>query len=294
DDGGGINVGFAPGDTNPINTVTIINCTITSNVGSNGGGSGIGGGLCNFDVANTISIGNTIIALNTLNNIGSSVDASGTVISLCNNLIGDGTGSTGWQACDLAGTQAVPIDPLLNSLADNGGPTQTISLQGLSQALDAGNNALVMNPPFDAPPYYDQRGVGYPRIVDNGVGAIVDIGAFEFSGSADDDGDGVTVADGDCDDTDPDNYPGNTEVCDGQDNDCNTLDDFGNPGVGGQEVDGDGDGSFACVDCNDGDINNFPGNTEICDGLDNDCNTLDDYGNPGVGGQEVDGDGDGS
>lgn len=44
---------------------------------------------------------------------------------------------------------------------------------------------------------------------------------------ADADGDGVTFCGGDCDDNDPDNYPGNVEVCDGQDNDCDGMDNCG-------------------------------------------------------------------
>lgn len=36
-------------------------------------------------------------------------------------------------------------------------------------------------------------------------------------------------------------------------------------------VDADGDGSYSNVDCDDGDNNVFPGATEVCDGLDNDC-----------------------
>jgi len=37
------------------------------------------------------------------------------------------------------------------------------------------------------------------------------------------------------------------------------------------DEDGDGDGALACNDCDDLDPNNFPGNPEDCDGLDNDC-----------------------
>ncbi len=44
------------------------------------------------------------------------------------------------------------------------------------------------------------------------------------------DGDGVTTCDGDCDDGDGDNFPGNPEACDGADNDCD----------GAVEADGDG------------------------------------------------------
>ncbi|MHC4445082.1 MAG: thrombospondin type 3 repeat-containing protein [Planctomycetota bacterium] len=49
----------------------------------------------------------------------------------------------------------------------------------------------------------------------------------------------------DCDDSDPDNYPGNTEVCDGQDNDCDNLVDDDDPGCTGQSTwyrDADNDG----------------------------------------------------
>ena len=41
------------------------------------------------------------------------------------------------------------------------------------------------------------------------------------------DGDPVWLCEGDCDDGDPNNYPGNEEVCDGADNDCDTEVDEG-------------------------------------------------------------------
>jgi len=109
------------------------------------------------------------------------------------------------------------------------------------------------------------------------------------------DSDGVTVcgpdgvsgtADDDCDDSNPAAFPGNAEVCDGLDNDCNNLADADLAG----EVDADGDGSLSCIDCNDALPSNAPGNLEVCDGLDNDCNGLADA--DGLG--EVDLDGDGS
>ena len=89
------------------------------------------------------------------------------------------------------------------------------------------------------------------------------------------DGDGsasVTSGGVDCDDNDPNNFPGNTEMCDGQDNDCNSLDDVGQAGVGGAETDNDGDGQWECQgDCEDNNPANFAGNPEVCDGQDNDC-----------------------
>ncbi len=62
-------------------------------------------------------------------------------------------------------------DPKLGILQYNGGHTQTHKVLQMSPALDAGNNS-------GAPPW-DQRGEGYPRIV-NGT---IDIGAFEAQGT---------------------------------------------------------------------------------------------------------------
>ncbi|MCA9599865.1 MAG: putative metal-binding motif-containing protein, partial [Myxococcales bacterium] len=87
-----------------------------------------------------------------------------------------------------------------------------------------------------------------------------------------------------CNDNDGQNFPGNTEKCDGKDNNCNGLADYP-----GGEVDNDGDGKYSCVDCNDNDPQVYPGNTEKCDGKDNDCNPA-----TWASGGENDNDGDGS
>ena len=60
-------------------------------------------------------------------------------------------------------------DPLLGPLQDNGGPTFTHALLAGSPAIDAGD------PAFVGPPDYDQRGIGFPRVVNGRI----DIGAFE-------------------------------------------------------------------------------------------------------------------
>ncbi len=91
-----------------------------------------------------------------------------------------------------------------------------------------------------------------------------DSGCFVASVCLDADGDGFRAGD-DCDDSDAANYPGNTEICDGQDNDCDGL-------LDPTEIDDDSDGVTECDgDCDDSDAANYPGNTEICDGQDNDC-----------------------
>ena len=39
------------------------------------------------------------------------------------------------------------------------------------------------------------------------------------------DGDEISIEDGDCDDGNPDIFPGQTELCDGLDNDCDNNDE---------------------------------------------------------------------
>ena len=98
------------------------------------------------------------------------------------NLIGDGSGISNLAALEapalsnLIGTTADPLSPLLGPLANNGGPTQTMALLPGSPAIDAGSNALAVDANGN-PLTTDQRGAGFPRIV-NGT---VDIGAYEFS-----------------------------------------------------------------------------------------------------------------
>ncbi|HWE03502.1 MAG TPA: Ig-like domain-containing protein, partial [Tepidisphaeraceae bacterium] len=70
---------------------------------------------------------------------------------------------------------ATQVDPMLGSLANNGGPTQTLALQNGSPAIDAGSNASAIDS-TGATLATDQRGTGYSRIADGAV----DIGAFEL------------------------------------------------------------------------------------------------------------------
>ncbi len=98
-------------------------------------------------------------------------------------------------------------------------------------------------------------------------------------GGVDEDGDGVTVGGGDCDDRDEHSYPGADELCDGRDNDCDGV-------VPDGEHDGDVDGFMVCIgDCDDADPAVFPGAEELCNGVDDDCD--------GSLAEEEDGDGDG-
>ncbi|MEO0604982.1 MAG: putative metal-binding motif-containing protein, partial [Myxococcota bacterium] len=110
--------------------------------------------------------------------------------------------------------------------------------------------------------------------------------------SVDADGDGVPSSE-DCDDADPDVFPGAAEVCDGIDNDCDFAvddadDDVTDAPTWFLDADDDGFGAdgesvASCEppggyvaeggDCNDLERLVNPGATEICDTLDNDCDT---------------------
>lgn len=84
----------------------------------------------------------------------------------------------------------------------------------------------------------------------------------------DDDGDGFSEVEGDCDDTDEDIHPGAYELENGVDDDCDGIVDEGT-----DSYDDDGDGfSEDAGDCNDDDASIFPYAEEVCDGNDNDCN----------------------
>jgi len=85
----------------------------------------------------------------------------------------------------------------------------------------------------------------------------------------------------DCDDDNWTVRPGAYELCDGLDTDCNGelgLVDLDRDGNGWPDcrdcddnLDADGDGVGSCADCDDADATIHPGATELCDGVDNDC-----------------------
>ncbi|HQW62287.1 MAG TPA: putative metal-binding motif-containing protein [Ferruginibacter sp.] len=110
---------------------------------------------------------------------------------------------------------------------------------------------------------------------------------------------GFVTNSGDCDDINPAINPGATEVCDGLDNDCDGQIDEGVKTTFYADADGDGYGNaanttMACTapigfvtnsgDCDDSNPAINPGATEVCDGLDNDCDGLIDASDPNLAG----------
>jgi hypothetical protein len=162
----------------------------------------------------------------------------------------------------------------------------------VSQAGDCFDNNNTLNP-------------GIAEIcdgIDNNCDGQIDEGLTLFTWYRDSDGDGkgnpsVSVQNcgqpsgyvgnsDDCDDEDNAVYTGAAEVCDGKDNDCDGTIDDGVLNTYYRDADGDGFGltnstTQACSlpagysasdgDCDDTKANVYPGATEICDGLDNDC-----------------------
>jgi hypothetical protein len=139
----------------------VTNCTFTANRADVQGG-----GLCILADEANFTLRNSIVAGNFRGSGTTADDISGVVTAnFC--LVQE---TSGWTPGAGSGDNITGQDPLLVSLADNGGPTQTHALLDGSPARNAGNDALV---PDDLTT--DQRGAPFARV----FGSAVDIGAFE-------------------------------------------------------------------------------------------------------------------
>lgn len=161
----------------------MINVTITNNRA----GDFHGGGLFNDNgtviLRNTVVVGNLLGASTTADDISGMVDTTSSF-----NLIG--TGGSGGLSNGTNNNQVGVVDSRLATLANYGGPTLTHALLLGSPAIDAGGNANLPSDTFDLDGDgnhsesipFDQRGVGFARIVDGpdaDTTDTVDIGAFE-------------------------------------------------------------------------------------------------------------------
>ncbi|PYI92244.1 MAG: hypothetical protein DME97_10950 [Verrucomicrobia bacterium] len=165
----------------------ITNCTITGNSVTMNLSGALGGGVYFAEgLGGLTTIKSTIIALNTTaNKLTPDVryDNSNTPFTSAGfNLVGKDDGGRFTAATDRHGTVASPLDPKLdpNGLQNNGGPTQTVGLLVGSPAIDKGTSIGLTGQLTT-----DQRGSGFPRMVDNSAiqnasgGDGTDIGAFE-------------------------------------------------------------------------------------------------------------------
>jgi len=171
---GGLNNASAGGNA----AVTLHDSTVSGNLGW-----GVFNIVFNTPGSASVDIANTIL------NAGPS---SGSIVSV------DDTGATTSQgitshgynlSSDAAGGDYSPgpggllngpgdirnTDPRLGPLQNNGGPTKTHALLSRSPAIDAGDPTFAPHA-FDPPLLFDQRGPGFPRIVNRRI----DIGAFEL------------------------------------------------------------------------------------------------------------------
>ena len=181
---------------------------------------------------------------------------------------GDGRGSAGttMQACS-APSGFVASSNDCNDACATCYPGRTEVCDGLNNDCDAGTDEGVLNT-F----YRDMDGDSYgtPSMPTTGCTAPA----------------GYVANDDDCNDSCMSCRPGGTEVCDGQNNDCDSATDEGVLVTFYRDADGDTYGNPSMVmqacaaaagyvtrggDCNDACDVCFPGNVETCDGLDNNC-----------------------
>ena len=175
--GGDLNGGHGGGISG--NNTTITNSTITGNSALRGGGVAGGGNIAHTTfsqnlasrdggalyLTSALELGNTILkagasGVNIFNNGGSFITHGYNISS------DDGSGFLNGPG------DQINTDPMLGPLQDNGGPTFTHALLPGSPAIDAGD------PNFTPPPFFDQRGPGFDRVVNGRI----DVGSFEVQG----------------------------------------------------------------------------------------------------------------
>jgi len=200
--GGGISTGAG--------MVDIINSTIANNsVGEPQSGFGEGGGVY-VQVGGNVDIIASTVAFNMAENEGGGLWVDGGSLTVERTIVSDNNVTSGMSfvpddVFTASGTTVASndyniirantgfgfsvqtndrlgIDPFLMPLADNGGPTQTIALGGMSPAIDAGPTPLPSVPFLNG----DQRGFRRERDGDrDGETMNTDIGAFELQSPSD-------------------------------------------------------------------------------------------------------------
>ncbi|MCB9760721.1 MAG: putative metal-binding motif-containing protein [Alphaproteobacteria bacterium] len=262
---------------------------------STGGGAGSGGGL--FLAASTVS-GLVDAAINVHGGYGG-VEGSGVYFS------GDGgegrlrvdgtappsltTGPTGDVGSTFEGPVVRSVSDTEITIRSSGAVTAWIFDSTGAFVTDVSIAADGTEDLYDD---FSGGGTFHVVLVDDATGVVGPAGTVTIEYTPDLDGDGYDDAlygGTDCDDNDATVYPGATEVCDSVDNDCDgTVDEDSAADATTWYYDLDNDGygdpsnavtsctqpSFTTTDASDCDDRNrtiSPAATEVCDGLDNDC-----------------------
>lgn len=176
---GGLGGGIDSESSGPI---LIDNSTISGNFATTGGG-----GLRNLN-SSALTITRSTISDNQANGNGDSILNSAslrignTILKVGisgSNIVNSSPGaitSTGYNLSSDSGAgfltgigDQINANPMLGPLQNNGGPTLTHKLLPGSPAIDKGD------PNFIPPPFFDQRGSGYDRVVNGRI----DVGSFE-------------------------------------------------------------------------------------------------------------------
>jgi CSLREA domain-containing protein len=157
-------------------TLTVTNCTFSGNqttAGAGPGGKAVGGAIDNDGSLSIVAVKGTILSSSTGGNCGGSA-----VTDVGHNISDDG--SCGFtvppSGTSLNNSTTLNLDPA--GLQNNGGPTNTIALEGNSEAVDFIPVAdCTDQSPTPLPLKIDQR--GFPR-PDPGNPEFCDAGAFEL------------------------------------------------------------------------------------------------------------------
>lgn len=247
--------------------VSLLSSTVTGNGASSGTGAGAQARPGENIAGNSAITGATVTLKNTI--VSDSAEGGTNCHNITVNSLGHNLEDR--DSCNLdEPTDLINTDPLLESLADNGGPTRSHAIPMSSPALDAGDNTANGFA-------FDQRGAGFDRTQDfsdepnnppppssgddPSEGDGTDIGAFELqllegppgdescSDEIDNDGNGFTdQADENC--QAPEGPPGNASCSDGIDNDGDSTTDQAD--VGCQSTEGPA-GDATCSDGIDND-----------------------------------------